>query len=67
MINEETKMCEAVIWDSTNKKAITKGTKTSSGNRVIELPPLALEALKLQKKLQDTEVVCLLSYAAKNS
>ncbi|MGA4606141.1 tyrosine-type recombinase/integrase [Pseudoalteromonas maricaloris] len=51
LINEEIKVCEAVIWDSTNKKAITKGTKTSSGNRVIELPPLALEALKSQKEV----------------
>ncbi|USE68787.1 hypothetical protein CTT31_06490 [Pseudoalteromonas maricaloris] len=36
LINEEIKVCEAVIWESTNKKAITKGTKTSSGNLVIE-------------------------------
>ncbi|MBE0353667.1 hypothetical protein PPHE_a2812 [Pseudoalteromonas phenolica O-BC30] len=27
LINEELKVCAAVIWDSSSQKAVTKGTK----------------------------------------
>ncbi|TMP84159.1 integrase [Pseudoalteromonas phenolica] len=51
LINEELKVCEAVIWDSSSQKAVTKGTKTRAGNRVIELQPEAIAALEAQKEL----------------
>ena len=44
-------MCEAVIWDASSQKAVTKGTKTRAGNRVIELQPEAIAALEAQKEL----------------
>ncbi|NSY32279.1 site-specific integrase [Pseudoalteromonas sp. JC28] len=50
LVNEELKVCEAVIWDSTNKKSVTKGTKTKSGNRIIELQRPALESLLAQQQ-----------------
>tara|TARA_Y100000034_G_C6753629_1_gene335191 strand:+ start:120 stop:617 length:498 start_codon:yes stop_codon:yes gene_type:complete len=51
LINEELKVCEAVIWDSSSQKAVTKGTKTRAGNRVIELQPEAIATLEAQKEL----------------